>query len=166
MKKLGQLIVGIVLLQAGCDDDDNGGVVPPIDEGTAFSVALSPSAEVPACAAAGFYATGAARIVISSDGSTVMVENLTFSDLSGPATAAHIHAGVPGVAGPIVLDMGTTNLTPPINRMFTEANYPAPPPAGAPADFATFTRQMESGATYVNVHTAACPTGEVRGQLQ
>ena len=77
---------------------------------------------------------------------------LTFTHLSGPATAAHIHAGKRGVANPAPLiplcgpctsgQTGTTN-------MITDAQL----------------AQIKAGATYVNVHTTKNPAGEIRGQI-
>ena len=170
MQMLGRLIVGIVLLQAGCGDDDNGhgtgnGNIDAAVGATTFSSTLTTAAEVPVCAPASASAAGAANVELAADESSVIVENVTFSGLSGPATAAHIHTGAPGVAGPITIDFGA-DPTSPITMTVTAATYPSPPPAGAPPDFAAFIRELEAGNTYVNVHTAACPPGEIRGQLQ
>jgi hypothetical protein len=176
MTKLGQVIIGIVVLQAGCGTTTTFFDAPffdapldaPLDtlppdvlvQGTTFKVVLSPAMEVSACASAGTSATGAATIAISADNSTVAVENFTFSGLSGPATAAHIHAGPVGVAGPIIFDLGT-NLTLPINRTFTAIDYPAPVPAGAPATFALFVQGIKAGGASLSVDTVACPAGEI-----
>jgi hypothetical protein len=81
---------------------------------------------------------------------TSLTWRLTFTHLSGPATAAHIHMGVRGVSGPIVIPLcapctspvsGTTNVT-----------------AAEIAD-------MKGRRTYVNVHTGENPAGEIRGQI-
>jgi hypothetical protein len=177
MLKLLALVGGIALLQVGCDDDEDDGQIggevfpdapgTPEQPGTMFQVLLTPAEEVPACAASGFYATGAATVTISADESRVTVSGLRYSELSGPATGAHIHAGPAGVAGPIVFDM-SRELPPPAGLMltFTQANYPSPAPAGAPADYASFIADMKAGISYVNVHTALCPAGEIRGQLR
>lgn len=153
-------------LLAACDDDDDEFPrdAPGIGAVT-FSVTLAPSAEVPVCPAAGSTATGTTTVAIAADESSVTVQDLTFSGLSGPATAAHIHSGAPDVAGPIVFNLGT-ELQPPINATFTAADYPSQPPAGAPADYPSFILQMKTGGTYINVHTDACPMGEIRAQLQ
>jgi len=76
---------------------------------------------------------------------------LTFSHLTGAAVAAHIHAGRPGVAGPVLLALcgpctngqkGTGTIT--------------------HAQLAT----IASGGAYVNVHTAKNAPGEIRGQVK
>lgn len=142
---------------AGCDDDDED------IEALIAVVDLTPLEEVPLCELAGAAATGDVVVTITDD-NEVLVDDLTWSGLSGPATAAHIHFGAPGVAGPILLDFGT-DLTTPLDRSFTEDDYPSPPPTGAPATFDAFVAEMRAGRSYVNVHTAACPAGEIRGQI-
>ena len=76
---------------------------------------------------------------------------LTFDNLTGPATAAHFHG--PAAAGAnagVVVPLGN-NPTSPIHgsKTLTDAQI---------AD-------LEAGKWYVNVHTAANPGGEIRGQV-
>ena len=76
--------------------------------------------------------------------------NVKYSGLSGPATAAHIHAGRPGRSGAVLIPLC------------------APCRTGATGTVAVPAAAMQavlSGATYVNVHTKKNPGGEVRGQL-
>lgn len=115
------------------------------------------------CPGAGPNAAGAAIVTIAADGSSVTA-TVTYSGLSGDATAAHIHSGAAGVAGPVVLPFSPP-LTSPFSKTFTGADYVAA--AGAPADFAAFVTTLNAGgAAYVNVHTAACKPGEIRGEIQ
>lgn len=75
-----------------------------------------------------------------------------YSDLSGPATAAHFHAGAPGKNGGVVVPIfaGKTAKSP-----FEGTKTLTSDQANA----------MLSGGWYVNVHTAAHQAGEIRGQL-
>jgi hypothetical protein len=68
------------------------------------------------------------------------------------------------VTGPAVFSLDD-DFTQPINRTFTAADYPDPPPDGAPETWEAFVAQMRAGNTYVNLHTAACPMGEIRDQI-
>lgn len=155
-----------LLALLGCGDDDDGGTTPDAG-GTAktFTLALTPAAELPPCTGAGASATGSATVTISGDGSQISVTNLTFANLSGNATAAHIHFGSATTpSGPVVLNFGS-NPTSPINKTFTASDYVAG--TGAPATFAEFVTMARAGnAAYINVHTVACMAGEVRGELQ
>jgi hypothetical protein len=76
---------------------------------------------------------------------------LTFAHLSGPATAAHIHAGKRGVANPAPLI--------PLCGPCTSGQ------TGTVAVTDAQLAQMKAGATYVNVHTTKNPAGEIRGQI-
>lgn len=174
MWKVGILLAGVLSLPVGCDDGDDsdggqigGEVVPdaPADTGTSFQVVLTPAEEVPVCAAAGLDATGAATVTLSSDRTRVEVGGLRFGELSSAATMAHIHVGLAGVAGPIVLDLSRT-LPSPTTITFNQSNYPSPVPAGVPANLAAFIDQLVAGNTYINVHTELCPSGELRGQIR
>jgi len=134
--------------------------VPPARE---FSVALTPGAEVPVCTAAGPTASGSATVTVAADGKSITA-SVSYGGLSGAPTQAHIHTGAAGSAGSIVLPFSGT-LTSPFGKTFTAADYIA---AGdAPPDFAAFVTALKAGnAAYVNVHTPACPKGEIRGELQ
>lgn len=126
------------------------------------TLALNTAEEVPPCAAAGESAMGTGTVEIDAEDSTIEV-SITFSGLSGPATAGHIHIGAPGVAGPPILPF--TDLTSPIEETFEAEDYPATPPAGAPADFEAFVAAVRAGETYVNIHTEDCAPGEIRDQI-
>lgn len=80
---------------------------------------------------------------------------LTFSHLSGPALAAHIHFAPKGKAGPIIIPLC------------------GPCKSGAHGSFkgpigvnSAFLKAFLAGRTYTNVHTKKNAAGEIRGQIQ
>ncbi len=89
---------------------------------------------------------------------------LSWSNLTGSATMAHIHFGAPGVVGPIIVPFFMTTMpgTDTISGTLTQANVM---PAGAIHTIADVATAIENGQAYVNIHTAAYPNGELRGQL-
>lgn len=142
----------------GMSNSDNPGA-----QSKTFTVTLSPANETPPCAGAGAGATGTATVTIPGDDSSVSV-SLTYSGLSGAATAAHIHSGTAAAPGPVVLPF-SGSLASPIATTLTASSYVAA--NGAPPDFPTFVAALRAGgAGYVNVHTAACPAGEIRAEIQ
>jgi plastocyanin len=102
--------------------------------------------------------TGTATITISDDGTSIAY-NIVYSGLSGPVVAAHIHIADIGANGPILLPF-TVGPSPMIGTL-TAANS-----TGANGlTFAQVVDKIKTGGAYVNVHTAAHPSGEIRGQL-
>ncbi len=96
-------------------------------------------------------ARGAFTVTITKQGSSaVLVWRLTFSRLTGKAFAAHIHSGARGKAGPVIVTLCTPCRTGARGRVTVNASV-----LGA----------LQSGRTYVNVHTTKNPAGEIRGQL-
>lgn len=81
---------------------------------------------------------------------TKLTWKLTFSHLSGSATAAHIHSGVKGKAGPVIVPLCGPCMS---------------PVSGTAKVSAAVIKTIKSGNTYVNVHTGKNPNGEIRGQI-
>ncbi len=127
-----------------------------------FTVPLSTASEVPACAEAGPTASGSATIAVAADDKSITAK-VTYGGLSGAPTSSHIHSGVAAGNGPVVLPF-SGSLASPYSKTFTAADYVAAP--GAPPDFPSFVAALKAGnAAYVNVHTAACKAGEIRGEI-
>lgn len=111
-----------------------------------FSAILSSSAEVPPN-----MSTGSGALTATLDKNTsVLTWKLTYAGLTGPATMAHFHGpAMPGSNAGVVLP-------------FPSAVSPAEGSATlTPVQIADLT----AGRWYANVHTAANPGGEIRGQV-
>ena len=76
---------------------------------------------------------------------------LTFSKLSGPAAAAHIHLGAMRKAGNVLVAL--------CGPCKSGAS-------GSVALTAALKKDIAKYLLYVNVHTAKNPAGEIRGQLR
>jgi hypothetical protein len=80
--------------------------------------------------------------------------------------ASHIHCGPVGVNGPVgvTLFAGSTVT---VNGILAKGTITTPNPGNACgwADLADVAAALQSGDTYVNVHTTANPGGEIRGQV-
>lgn len=83
--------------------------------------------------------------------SRVLTWKLSYTGLSGPATAAHFHG--PAVAGQ------NAEVVVPIYGPLTS------PVSGKVVLSPSQVAEVTAGQWYVNVHTAAHPTGEIRGQV-
>jgi hypothetical protein len=108
---------------------------------------LDGKSEVPPTTSAG---TGTADI--DYDAATKKLSwKVTYSGLTGPATAAHFHgpAGPADKAGVAVAIPNATTSPVEGSAMLTDAQA---------AD-------LTAGKYYVNIHTAANPGGEIRGQV-
>ena len=109
---------------------------------------MSSSQEVPP--AAGAHATG--EMTGTLDTSTkVLTYNITYSGLTGPATAAMIHGPAGATANAPVM-YGFKNPASPIKGEVTLSDVTV--------------QAIMSGNAYINVHTDANPSGELRGQIQ
>jgi len=88
-----------------------------------------------------------------------LVFNVTVDGLSGPITAAHFHVGDSGVNGPIVFDITST-----FSNNTATGRWRASTAVGdlTPA----LIKDLFANRLYVNVHTAANPGGEIRGQIK
>lgn len=120
----------------------------PTNTVLAFTVLLSPASEVPAVNNSSGSAIGA----LSLEGSNLNYY-VTFSGLSGPATAAHFHASATPTNNAGVM----IPLSPPAATSGVIAG-------SVQLSLAQITNFL-SGLCYMNIHTALNPGGEIRGQV-
>lgn len=111
-----------------------------------MTVPLTGANEVPPNASTG---TGTAKV--SLDG-TVLKWTVTYSGTTGPVTAGHFHGpAMPGANAGVVVP------------------FPGPissPITGTTTLTAAQVADLKAGLWYVNLHTAANPGGELRGQVK
>jgi hypothetical protein len=114
----------------------------------------------------------------TSPGTQEISYELSYSNLEGTVTQAHIHFGARGQSGGIMIFLCTnlgngpagTQACPAAPATITGTIDPAdiigPTAQGiAAGEFAEALEAMGSGAAYVNVHSTLYPVGEVRAQI-
>jgi predicted lipoprotein with Yx(FWY)xxD motif len=116
-----------------------------------LAAGLASTGEVPAAQNVPADAKGAFKaIVIDLPDRAVLAWTLTQSGLSGTAEAAHIHIGKAGAGGPVAIGL---------------CKPCQPTQSGRRTIKPSLATALATGAGYVNVHTAANPGGEIRGQV-
>ena len=119
----------------------------PIDNAVA-KVALSAGKEVPHPKGVPSGATGKFTATLKG---TTLTWTLTFSHLSGNATAAHVHQAATGKSGPVIIAL---------------CGPCKSPVSGSSLVGSAVVTAIKQGQTYVNVHTKKNADGEIRGQLK
>ncbi len=146
------LTAALTLAACGSDSDNDTVDTGADTAGQTVSVQLDAAQEIPAPTGVPAAASGSAEV--SVDASGVVTATLGVSNLTGAATAAHIHRGFAGVTGPVLIglssdDGGSTWTVPSDARVLTADEIGA----------------FNRGELYFNVHTAANAPGEIRGQI-
>ena len=145
-----------------------GSVTQADSEDNTFKARLNGFQEVPSK-----LTNGHGTFTATLSGNTITY-TLTFSVLSTPAVASHIHFAQRGVNGGIFAFLcggGGKPACPAaggtVTGTITTADIIAPSPDQglAAGDFAGAVRAIRSGNTYVNVHSTRFPAGEIRGQI-
>jgi len=152
--------VGVVLR---ADDDD---------EGTILRAKLSgfqEAAPTPKLTAG----SGEFRGRIAPDNHSLTF-TLRWSNLTGAPAVAHFHFAQRGVSGAVVVNICGTpgkpacgGATGSITGTAVASDVQGVSTQGVAAgDFAGFLRIIRNGVSYVNIHTATFPAGEIRGQVK
>lgn len=116
-----------------------------------YTAALNGFQEVPPTSSAAI-----ANVLLQLDDVTFTLSGSgTVQFLSGTATGFHLHQAAYGVSGPIVVDLGAGSVS---GNSISFASVPVP-------NFATVKAAMDARNTYLNIHTASFPGGEIRGQV-
>ena len=141
--------VAILLLAAGCTSHSGNKMSDSSHMAAArsFTATLSGAQEVPPTAS---MATGTASATLDPDGT--LHWNVSYQGLTGPAAAAHFHGpAAPGANAGVAVNIGAQGLASPIQGA---AHLTEPQIA-----------DLAAGRWYINIHTAANPNGEIRGQV-
>jgi CHRD domain len=141
-------------------------VSPGAAEMTQFKADLTGSDEVPPN-----QASGTGRVTATYDTATKILSwNGSYSGLTGPATAAHIHG--PAAAGAnarlvvwISENIGQCNRGECVSKADAKTPPMASPFQGSAQLNDAQVSELMAGMFYVNIHTHAYPAGEIRGQL-
>ena len=132
------VLAGVMGLAGGC-------AMMRGDGAHTHTVSLSGANEVPAVSTG---ASGSGTVSVRPDGTvsvTVKVSGMA-------ATAAHIHEGAAGTNGPVIV---------PLNKQGDDMFVSAPGAKMTESQLAAY----KAGRTYLNVHSAKNPGGEIRAQL-
>ena len=118
---------------------------------TTYHATLLGVNEVPANASP---ASGVGTVVLNAAGTLITVDE-SWSGLTAPATASHIHGPAPvGMNAPVI---------------FAFTGVPAATSGAIPEQTFAITAaqaiQLQGGMFYMNVHDSVFPGGEIRGQL-
>ena len=136
------IVVGAALAMAGCS------TLQPDAHLAAFSTQMTGLNQVPPVATQG---SGQLAAVLNKNTRLFRWKLLSLSGLSGPATAAHFH-------GPAAIGTNATVALPLISPIMSPSEGQA---TLTPAQVI----ELLDGKWYANIHTAAHPAGEIRGQL-
>ncbi len=140
-KKIKLIVLGSALLFAGSCKKSSDPVVP--NPNISFSATINGASEVPANAST---ATGSATGTFNT---TTKVFTLTATYTGVTASVGHIHKAAVGASGGVIF---------PFSPVTSPINFSATLDATQEAD-------LMANLYYVNIHSAAFPAGEIRGQL-
>ena len=170
MRRSGLIVLAVCTLAAVACDDDN--TTAPSNQPLVFSAILSPANEVPPVGNAESSGRGAVQITFdvtrSSTGAISAATagfhiQLTGFPSSTSMVGAHIHPGVAGVNGPVIVNTGVSAAAA-VPLTDGSAVFNA---SGIPVDAALVEAIANNPAGYYfNVHSPLNPGGFARGQLQ
>lgn len=129
---------------ANANGEIRGQILP--EEDKAMAVVINGANEVPAVMT---NATGLGFFMLQKHQGKLHF-NIVAEGLSGAITGAHLHKAVAGANGPVVQDLSTFIMG---ERIMGSV------------DPSAYLSTLTGDSLYINIHTAANPNGEIRGQL-
>ncbi len=129
-----------------CTKDEDPIVVPPPATVINFTSTINGASEVPSNAST---ANGSATAKFDKV-TKILTLNMTYGGLT--ATNMHIHKAPAGVSGGVLFGIGTLPYS-------YNINYTSPALTAGQED------SLMNNLYYLNIHTAAFPAGEIRGQI-
>lgn len=175
MKRLAMLAAVLALISAGCTKDGDDTTVSPSSVIT-LAAQMSGTQEVPVANPPEATGVGTAQVIMTPAAGGAYTATFTFSisglvragvlpaplDSGSVIVAGHIHQGVAGVAGPVLVPLPISQAAPLVSPtgsvLITFSNV------AVSADAATAILANPPGF-YINLHSALNPAGVVRGQL-
>ena len=132
----------------------------PVDSGT-YTITHLPTlyiATLTPQGAALSTGSGQATLLVAGDEASAVLR-FTYSNLTTPVTSQHIHGpGGPGVSAGILFDIDATPPQADGSYVWTFV------PVGTNT-VPQIVSYIKTGLTYINIHTATYPSGEIRGQF-
>jgi hypothetical protein len=129
---------------------------------SSYHAHLTGSEEVPAVETK---AVGQILLQLNADGTALDFKLITAN--IDDVVAAHIHCAPVGVNGGVGVTLYSGAPAGPANGILAQGSITAPDAGNGCgwADLAAVVAAIEAGEAYVNVHTVAVGSGEIRGQL-
>ncbi len=142
-------LLASLLVLSGCDTNSNTSASNlSMPTSNTLKASLSGANEVPAVVG-----QGSGTFNASLDPQTrVLKWTISYSELSGPVTAAHFH-------GPALAEENAKAVVPITGDLTVSPIERSETLTAAQMD------EVQAGKWYVNIHTAANPKGEIRGQV-
>ncbi len=110
---------------------------------------------------------GSGSVLITLSGTTLTLSGGSYSGLTTPASAAHIHGAAPvGINAGVLYSLGGSVIPLGSTAGTISGNVNlVPNPNGTTFSVAQQLADLNNGLWYLNIHNATFPGGEIRGQI-